>query len=176
VSEPEGGIGEKERWPRIKGRARSADRSAGGEIAQEAQDQTEQGDIGREGAPRDGWIPIKSTGLASSTTQPPSQRGACDRFSPCSRRPAPGPTFPEAIKAGIVVMVKASNQRGASRCQTRGASRCQTLFLVFSLTIGLSRADRVPNLTRRLDALLKASSELCDDLTEIVEGASAPAA
>jgi len=29
---------------------------------------------------------------------------------------------------------------------------------------------------RRLDARLKASSELCDDLTEIMKGASAPAA
>jgi len=50
------------------------------------------------------------------------------------------------------------------------------LFLVLSLTIGLSRADSVLTLTRRLDARLKASSELCDDLTEIVKGASAPAA
>ena len=56
------------------------------------------------------------------------------------------------------------------------ASRCQTVFLVFSLTIGLYRADSVLTLTRRLDARLKASSELCDDLTEIVKGASAPAA
>jgi hypothetical protein len=64
----------------------------------------------------------------------------------------------------------------ASRAGLEWASRCQTLFLVFSLTIGLSRADSLLTLTRRLDARLKASSELCDDLTEIVKGASAPAA
>jgi hypothetical protein len=42
--------------------------------------------------------------------------------------------------------------------------------------LGLSRADSVPNLTRRLEARLKASPELCDDLTEILKRASAPAA
>jgi len=56
------------------------------------------------------------------------------------------------------------------------ASRCLTLLLVFSLTIGLSRTDSVPSLTRRLDARGKALSELCDDLTEVVKQASAPAA
>ncbi len=41
--------------------------------------------------------------------------------------------------------------------------------------LGLSRADSVPNLTRRLEARLGASSELSDDLTEIMTRASAPA-
>ena len=34
--------------------------------------------------------------------------------------------------------------------------------------LGLSRADSVPNLTRRLEARLKASPELSDDLAEIL--------
>jgi hypothetical protein len=42
--------------------------------------------------------------------------------------------------------------------------------------LGLSRADSVPNLTRRLEARLKASPPLSDDLAEIVRRASAPAA
>jgi len=42
--------------------------------------------------------------------------------------------------------------------------------------LGLSRADSVPNLTRRLDARLKTSPELSDDLTEILKRASEPAA
>jgi len=50
------------------------------------------------------------------------------------------------------------------------------LFPVFNLTIGFSRADSVPTLTRPLEARLKASPELYDDLTEIVKRASAPAA
>ena len=41
--------------------------------------------------------------------------------------------------------------------------------------LGLSRADSVPNLTRRLEARLGASPELSDDLTEIMTRASAPA-
>ena len=41
--------------------------------------------------------------------------------------------------------------------------------------LGLSRADSVPNLTRRLEARLKTSPELLDDLTEILIRASAPA-
>ncbi len=41
--------------------------------------------------------------------------------------------------------------------------------------LGLSRADSVPNLTRWLEARLKASPELSDDLTEIMTRASAPA-
>jgi putative transposase len=39
--------------------------------------------------------------------------------------------------------------------------------------LGLSRADSVPNLTRRLDALLKASPKLSRDLTEILRRANA---
>jgi hypothetical protein len=39
--------------------------------------------------------------------------------------------------------------------------------------LGLSRADSVPNLTRRLEARLNASPELSDDLTEILRRASA---
>ena len=42
--------------------------------------------------------------------------------------------------------------------------------------LGLSRADSVPNLTRRLEAQLKASPELSRDLTEIMRRANAPAA
>jgi chromosomal replication initiation ATPase DnaA len=38
--------------------------------------------------------------------------------------------------------------------------------------LGLSRADRVPNLTRRLEARLKASPELSSDLAEILKQAS----
>jgi putative transposase len=40
--------------------------------------------------------------------------------------------------------------------------------------LGLSRADSVPNLTRRLEARLKTSPELSDDLTEILRRANAP--
>jgi putative transposase len=40
--------------------------------------------------------------------------------------------------------------------------------------LGLSRADSVPNLTRRLEARLKSSPGLSDDLTEIMTRASAP--
>jgi len=42
--------------------------------------------------------------------------------------------------------------------------------------LGLSRADSVPNLTRRLEARLKTSSELTDDLTVIMKRANEPAA
>ena len=42
--------------------------------------------------------------------------------------------------------------------------------------LGLSRADSVPNLTRRLEARLKAAPQLCDDLAEILRRASAPGA
>ena len=42
--------------------------------------------------------------------------------------------------------------------------------------LGLSRADSVPNLTRRLEARLKASPGLSEDLAEILRRASAPAA
>jgi hypothetical protein len=41
--------------------------------------------------------------------------------------------------------------------------------------LGLSRADSVPNLTRRLEARLKESPELSGDLTRILERASEPA-
>jgi len=41
--------------------------------------------------------------------------------------------------------------------------------------LGLSRADSVPNLTRRLEARLKASPQLTDDLAEILRRAGAPA-
>jgi hypothetical protein len=41
--------------------------------------------------------------------------------------------------------------------------------------LGLSRADNVPNLTRRLEARLGASPKLSGDLTEIMTRASAPA-
>jgi len=41
---------------------------------------------------------------------------------------------------------------------------------------GLSRADSVANLTRRLEARLKASPQLSDDLAEILRSAGAPAA
>ncbi len=41
--------------------------------------------------------------------------------------------------------------------------------------LGLSRADSVPNLTRRLEARLKASPQLSDDLAEILRRASASA-
>ena len=42
--------------------------------------------------------------------------------------------------------------------------------------LGPSRADSVPNLTRRLEARLKASPQLSDDLAEILRRAGAPAA
>jgi hypothetical protein len=42
--------------------------------------------------------------------------------------------------------------------------------------LGLSRADSVPNLTRRLEARLKSSPGLADDLTEILTRATAPTA
>jgi len=42
--------------------------------------------------------------------------------------------------------------------------------------LGLSRADSVPKLTRRLEAQAKASPELSDDLAEILKRAGAPAA
>ena len=42
--------------------------------------------------------------------------------------------------------------------------------------LGLSRADSVPNLTRRLEARLKAAPALPGDLAEILRRASAPAA
>ncbi len=41
--------------------------------------------------------------------------------------------------------------------------------------LGLSRADSVPNLTRRLDERLRASPRLSDDLAEILRQASTPA-
>lgn len=41
--------------------------------------------------------------------------------------------------------------------------------------LGLSRADSVPNLTRRLEARLKASPRLSEDLAEILRRATAPA-
>jgi putative transposase len=42
--------------------------------------------------------------------------------------------------------------------------------------LGLSRAESVPNLTRRLEARLKSSPGLIDDLSEILTRASAPTA
>jgi REP element-mobilizing transposase RayT len=42
-------------------------------------------------------------------------------------------------------------------------------------SLGLSRADSVPNLTRRLEARLKASPRLADDLSEIMKRATPPA-
>ena len=42
--------------------------------------------------------------------------------------------------------------------------------------LGLSRADSVPNLTRRLEARLKAAPLLSDDLAEILRRATAPGA
>ena len=42
--------------------------------------------------------------------------------------------------------------------------------------LGLSRADSVPNLTRRLESQLKSSPRLSDDLSEILKRATAPAA
>ena len=41
--------------------------------------------------------------------------------------------------------------------------------------LGLSRADSVPNLTRRLEARLKASPRLAGDLAKILRQASGPA-
>jgi hypothetical protein len=40
--------------------------------------------------------------------------------------------------------------------------------------LGLSRADSVPNLTRRIDTRLKTSPELSNDLAEILKKASSP--
>ena len=40
--------------------------------------------------------------------------------------------------------------------------------------LGLSRADSVPNLTRRIETRLKASPELSNDLAEILKRASSP--
>jgi hypothetical protein len=40
--------------------------------------------------------------------------------------------------------------------------------------LGLSRPDSVPNLTRRIETRLKASPELSDALTEILNRASSP--
>jgi hypothetical protein len=42
--------------------------------------------------------------------------------------------------------------------------------------LGLSRADSVPNLTRRLEARLNAAPRLSDDLAEILKRATAPGA
>ena len=41
-------------------------------------------------------------------------------------------------------------------------------------SLGLSRADSVPNLTRRLERRLKATPQLSDDLAEILRQASEP--
>jgi hypothetical protein len=41
--------------------------------------------------------------------------------------------------------------------------------------LGLARADSVPNLTRRLDARLKASPALSEEMAEIFSRATAPA-
>ena len=49
------------------------------------------------------------------------------------------------------------------------ASLCE-----LAVWLGLSRADSVPNLTRRIETRLKASSELSDDLAEILKRASSP--
>ena len=40
--------------------------------------------------------------------------------------------------------------------------------------LGLSRPDSVPNLTRRIETRLKASTELSNDLTEILKRANLP--
>jgi hypothetical protein len=55
----------------------------------------------------------------------------------------------------------------ASPCQT-GWLRSVSLLRQLADWLGLSRADSVPNLTRRLERQLKMTPKLSKDLTEIL--------